>query len=154
MLQLSNRPVLTAPCYSSVLFRKQRKIHPQGMKSCRPKRLEEKREKDPRPFGSSFYMFFLLPLGLPCVNFASQECCLFYLRSSLRSSDLPLFYFPGLFPSLSFSPCHFGFLFPILTTYQKEMATHSSILDWRISWTEEPDRLQSTDRKSQTQLSD
>ena len=25
----------------------------------------------------------------------------------------------------------------------KEMATHSSILAWRIPWTEEPDRLQS-----------
>ena len=27
---------------------------------------------------------------------------------------------------------------------EKEMATHSSILDWRIPWTEQPDRLQST----------
>ena len=26
---------------------------------------------------------------------------------------------------------------------QKEMATHSSILTWRISWSEEPGRLQS-----------
>ena len=26
---------------------------------------------------------------------------------------------------------------------EKEMATHSSILVWRIPWTEEPDRLQS-----------
>ena len=26
---------------------------------------------------------------------------------------------------------------------QKEMATHSSILAWKISWTEEPGRLQS-----------
>ena len=26
---------------------------------------------------------------------------------------------------------------------QKEMATHSSILAWRIPWTEEPGRLQS-----------
>ena len=26
---------------------------------------------------------------------------------------------------------------------EKEMATHSSILPWEISWTEEPDRLQS-----------
>ena len=26
---------------------------------------------------------------------------------------------------------------------EKEMATHSSILTWRIPWTEEPDRLQS-----------
>ena len=25
---------------------------------------------------------------------------------------------------------------------EKEMATHSSILAWRISWTEEPGRLQ------------
>ena len=27
---------------------------------------------------------------------------------------------------------------------EKEMATHSSILSWRISWTEEPGGLQST----------
>ena len=26
---------------------------------------------------------------------------------------------------------------------EEEMATHSSILAWRILWTEEPDRLQS-----------
>ena len=26
---------------------------------------------------------------------------------------------------------------------EKEMETHSSILAWRIPWTEEPDRLQS-----------
>ena len=26
---------------------------------------------------------------------------------------------------------------------EKEMATHSSIFDWRIPWTEEPGRLQS-----------
>ena len=26
---------------------------------------------------------------------------------------------------------------------EKRMATHSSILPWRIPWTEEPDRLQS-----------
>ena len=24
---------------------------------------------------------------------------------------------------------------------EKEMATHSSILDWKVSWTEEPGRL-------------
>ena len=28
---------------------------------------------------------------------------------------------------------------------EKEMATHSSILAWEIPWTEEPDRLQSTE---------
>ena len=56
-----------------------------------------------------------LPLGLPFANWASQECCLFYLKSSLRSSDLPLFYVCRLFLSLSFSHRHFGLLFPILT---------------------------------------
>ena len=34
------------------------------------------------------------------------------------------------------------------------MATHSSILAWRIPWTEEPGRLQSTESQSQTRLSD
>ena len=28
-------------------------------------------------------------------------------------------------------------------TLEKEMATHSSVLAWRIPWTEEPSRLQS-----------
>ena len=38
---------------------------------------------------------------------------------------------------------------------EESMATHSSILTWRIPWTEEPSRLQSTGlQKSQTQLSD
>ena len=37
---------------------------------------------------------------------------------------------------------------------EKEMATHSSILAWRIAWTEEPGRLQSWGCKSRTQLSD
>ena len=30
---------------------------------------------------------------------------------------------------------------------EKEMATHSSILAWRVPWTEEPGRLQFTGRK-------
>ena len=38
---------------------------------------------------------------------------------------------------------------------EKEMATHSSTLAWRIPWTEEPGRLQSMGvAKSRTQLSD
>ena len=39
-------------------------------------------------------------------------------------------------------------------TLEKEMATHSSILAWKIPWTEEPGRLQSIGlQKSQTRLS-
>ena len=33
-------------------------------------------------------------------------------------------------------------------------ATHSSVLAWRIPWTEEPGGLQSTGSQSQTQLGD
>ena len=33
------------------------------------------------------------------------------------------------------------------TPLEEEMATHSSILAWRIAWTEEPGRLQSKGRK-------
>ena len=35
---------------------------------------------------------------------------------------------------------------------EEEMATHSSILAWRIPWTEEPGGLQSTGSQSQTRL--
>ena len=36
---------------------------------------------------------------------------------------------------------------------EKEMATHSSILAWKIPWSEEPGGLQSMVLESQTQLS-
>ena len=92
----------TDQCYSfmlhSVLFRKYRKIHPRGMRACQPKRCKEKRErgrKREREHAGAgerlpglwllFFMVFFLPLGLPYVYWASQECCLFYLRSSFQS---------------------------------------------------------------------
>ena len=37
---------------------------------------------------------------------------------------------------------------------EKEMATHSNILAWKIPWMEEPGGLQSMGSQSQTQLSD
>ena len=37
---------------------------------------------------------------------------------------------------------------------EEGMATHSSMLAWRIPWTEEPEGLQSMGSKSQTALSD
>ena len=36
---------------------------------------------------------------------------------------------------------------------EKEMATHSNALAWKIPWMEEPGRLQSMGSQSQTQLS-
>ena len=43
-------------------------------------------------------------------------------------------------------------LVPIIL--EKGMATHSSILAWRIPWTEEPGGLQSTGSQSWTRLRD
>ena len=37
---------------------------------------------------------------------------------------------------------------------EKEMATHCSILAWKISWTEEPGGLQSMGSQSQARVSD
>ena len=37
---------------------------------------------------------------------------------------------------------------------EKEMATNSSILAWKIPWTEEPGQLQSMGSQSRTRLSD
>ena len=37
---------------------------------------------------------------------------------------------------------------------EDSIATHVSVLAWRIAWTEEPDRLQFMGLQSQTQLSD
>jgi len=36
------------------------------------------------------------------------------------------------------------YFIPPIPAMEKEMATHSSILAWRIPWTEEPGGLQST----------
>ena len=48
------------------------------------------------------FMFFLLPLSLLYVSWASQEGCLFYLRFSSLSSDFLLFHFCGFFPFFVF----------------------------------------------------
>ena len=94
----------TDRCYSSVLFGKQRKIHPQGMRAGRPKRSwEEWRGEAWGSILAPLFSFFLLPLSLPYVNWVSHEGCLFHLRFSLWCLDLSLFSFHGLFSSLSFS---------------------------------------------------
>ena len=96
---------------------KQRKIHPPGVRAGQHKRREEKR--GPSPSGLPPFIHLSPPPPtpiLPYVNWAIQKGCLFYLRSSLQSLDLPSFYVLRPFPSLSFSHSHFGLRFPILTT--------------------------------------
>ena len=53
--------------------------------------------------GSSFYMFCLLPMNLPCVNWDSQEGCLFHLKLSVQFVEFLLYHFHGLFPFFVFS---------------------------------------------------
>ena len=100
---------------TAVLFGKQRK----NASSRREGGPTQKTGREERPTAQSWLLFLYFispPPELPCINWASQESCLFHLRFSLQSSDLPLFYFHGLFPSLSFSHHHSGILFSILTT--------------------------------------
>ena len=111
VLQLSDRSVIQLHVTAQFYLENKRKIHPRGLRGM-PTQKMWREEKEPQPCGSSFHMFFLLPLGLPCVNWASQECCLFYLRSSLQFLDLSLFSFRKLFPSLSSSHHHSELLFP------------------------------------------
>ena len=94
MLQLS----VTALFY----LEDSRKIHLRGVRARRSKdtRRAPQRAGERESWLWLLYLYVSVSLGLSYVNWASQECCLFYLRSSLRSSDL-LFHFHGLFPSLS-----------------------------------------------------
>ena len=81
-----------------------RKIHPRSMRACQPKDLKRRewegerekvcthageKEREKR-FGFSFCMFFSCTWACPMQIGLSQECCFFYLKSSLWSSELPL----------------------------------------------------------------
>ena len=87
---------VTAPCYSSILFRRAGKSIFQAWGHVNLKRWEERpsaRERERASWLWLLYLYVYRSLGLSCVNWASQEWCLFYLRSPLRSSDLLLFIF-------------------------------------------------------------
>ena len=80
----------------------------------------------PGPLAPLFICFFppprptLCKLGSPGVLFVLPEVLTLVLGPSF---DLPFFYFHGLFPSLSFSHRHFGPLFSILTTKQRQIGS-------------------------------
>ena len=139
---------VTAQCYSSILFRRWQEnpsskregmsIYRHEEKSApacggerereRASERERERERERASWLWLFYLYVYLSLRLSYVNWASQECCLFYLRSSLWSSDILLFYFGGLFPSLSCSHRHFGLLSPVLPT------EHSPLKRWEAQF--------------------
>ena len=64
------------------------------------------------------------------MNLSKLQELLSFLHSSVGKSSACNAGDPGLIPGSGRS-------------LEKEMATHSSILAWRIQWTEEPDRLKS-----------
>ena len=95
-------------CYSSMLqlsFIQKVKENTSSRHEGLPTQKMRREERPPAQFWLLFLYVFSSPQGLPSENWASQKCCWFYLRSSLQSSDLPLFYFHGLFPS--FQPLPF-----------------------------------------------
>ena len=113
---LSMSQISDCPCYSSrtdqfYLENKRKYIldawghaDPKDTKRRERERGERQRTRRERQTScplAPLFIYFFFPLCLPYVNWASQECSLFYLRSSLWSSGLPLFYFSGLFPCLS-----------------------------------------------------
>ena len=88
-----------------------RRIHPRSVRLCQPKdvkrRVEERASLWEREGGgplAPLFICFPLPLGLPYTNWASQVCCLSYLKSSLRASDLPLTFLCSIFAGVSL-PC-------------------------------------------------
>ena len=67
---------------------------------------------------------FLLTVGLHLICLLSLICSSLGKESACNAGEL-------------------GFILGWEGSLEKEMATHSSILAWRIPWTEEPDRPQS-----------
>ena len=109
----------TNQCYSSVLqlsFIWQAKKNTSSRHEGGQTEISKMKRSPSSIFAPLFICFFVPSLILPYVSWASHQGCLFSLRSSLHSSDLPLFYFHGLSPFSSFSHHHFGLLFPILST--------------------------------------
>ena len=63
------------------------------------KRSRERKAKS--ALAPPFICFFPSPWACPMQIGLSQECCLFFLRSSLRSSDLPLTFLCSIFAGFS-----------------------------------------------------
>ena len=106
-------------------------------------------------------LIFLPAILIPATRYKTcnyGEKCVRCLKTCICHAFYSLWGFPGG-SEVKVSACNAGDLgsIPPLGRYlEKEMATHSSILAWRIPWTEEPDGLHIVHRvaKNQTWLSD
>ena len=128
-LQLLDKSVFTAQCYSSVLFRRQQENLSLRHEGTSIQRCEQQSAPAPgggaggqgeseSPLASPSICSFLLPGPALCKLGLVRSAVLPEVLTPVLgpSFDLPMFYFRGLFSSLSFSHCNFGLLFPILTT--------------------------------------
>ena len=134
MLQLLDKSVLQHSVTALFYLEDSRKIHLRGVKAHQSKDTkrrapqhaggrrrgpeqthvgESQRERLAPPFTC-----FLPPGPAVCNLGSARRAVLPEVLTPVLGPffDLPLFYFHGLFPSLSFSQPHFGVLFPILTT--------------------------------------
>ena len=92
------------------------------------------------PLAPLFVCFFL-PSGPALCKLGLTRSAVLpeVLTLVLRPSfDLPLFYFRRLFPSLSFSHCHFGLLSPILPTYHIQIESDETEIHTQISLIPKP----------------
>ena len=104
VLQLSDKSELQLHVTALFYLENNRRIHSRGVRTCGPKDVKRREweimlargRESPGRLALPFIYFFL-PL-------AGQECCLFYLRSSLWSSDLPLTFLCSIFVGFSL-PC-------------------------------------------------
>ena len=90
------------------------------------------------PLASLLICFFPLPLSLPYVNWASQECCLFYQRSSLQSwtflcSISVGFFLPYLFSSVQSLSCVRLFVTPWTAARQASLSITDSRSSLRLA---------------------
>ena len=109
-----------------------------------PSRMRRRREKPSSP--SRFYLISWENISPACwEKESSQVSPLKCIHSDVNYHVVPSLGLPWWFSGKEFT-CSAGDLHSISglgRSLEKGMATHSSILAWRIPWTEEPRRLQS-----------
>ena len=109
VLSLLDKSVLQLRVTALFYLDNSRKIHLRGVRTCPPKRKEKSAPLRGRETETALWLLFLyvfsLPLGLLYVNWFSQECCLFYLKSSLLVLRPSFVLFSRAFPLLLFCCC-------------------------------------------------
>ena len=124
VLQLLDKSVLQLRITALFYLQDRRKIHLWGVRARQSKDVKRRaphhtgEREGEEPLTPLFICFFLPPGPVLCKLGLGRNAVLPEVLTLVLGPpfDLLLFYFPGLFLSLSFSHHHFGLLFLILTT--------------------------------------